>query len=114
MCIQGDSLIQKCKAKRKKKCIRGLSEERRRGSNGKAHFITARTLSPTFAHGADEAPALVRPASDGAAAFDLLTPGTGDADLLSHAEVRLGARAAVVPPAWRRRAALGWGGQKRR
>lgn len=66
------------------------------------------TFSPTFAHGADEAPRQVRPAGDGAAAFDLVTPGTGDADRLSDAEVRLGARpAAVVPPAGRRWAALG-------
>lgn len=70
--------------------------------------IVNETFSPTFAHGADEAPRLVRPAGDGAAAFDLVTPGTGDAHRLSDAEVRRGARpAAVVPPAGRRRAALG-------
>lgn len=67
-----------------------------------------RTFSHTFAHGADEGPRLVRPAGDGAAAFDLVTPGTGDADRLSDTEVR---PAAVVPPAGRRWAALGCRGE---
>lgn len=60
---------------------------------------------PTFTHGADGAPGQVRPAGDGAAAFDLLTFGTRDADRLSH--MKLGSvPAAVLPPAWRSRARL--------
>lgn len=64
---------------------------------------------PTFADGAGEAPGLVRPAGDGAAAFGLMAAGTGDPDRLSHMEVHLGARPVACrhPPAWGRRAALG-------
>lgn len=64
-------------------------------------------MSPTFTHGADEAPGLVRPAGDGAAAFDLMAFGTGDTDRLSDMKVLPGAvPAAVLPPAWRSRARL--------
>lgn len=71
--------------------------------------VNIQYFSPTFTRRADGAPGLVRPAGDGAAALDLLTLGTGDADRLSHVKLLLGA---VVPPARRSRAGLGCKGQK--
>lgn len=79
-------------------------------SFSKVHMLY---ISPTFTHGADGAPGLVRPAGDSAAAFDLLTFGTGDSDRLSNMKLLLGSvPTAVVPPAWRSRARLGCKEQK--
>ncbi len=63
--------------------------------------VNIQYFSPTFTHRTDGAPGQVWPAGDGAAAFDLLTFGTGDTDRLSNTKLLLGS---VLPPARRSRA----------